>query len=190
MVDFVLQTAGQEPAALDGDGRPVQIGARHARPHGSPGGELLVGHREAALLVVLRIGHRLRTRRGHFAKDNLLTRGQEVAVEVNTDDAVDIELQPGEFSLHHVRLVHGSDPNDSDQRRIGYAIRYIPTYVKQTVGPRDCATLVRGVDTYHHFDPEIVPKADMDPEAVAFHKRVTDESNQVLYRGTDKRNPK
>jgi hypothetical protein len=25
---------------------------------------------------------------------------------------------------------------------------------------------------------------------VAFHKRVTDESNQVLYRGTDKRNPK
>jgi hypothetical protein len=125
-----------------------------------------------------------------FAENNLLTRGQEVAVEVNTDDAVDIELQPGEFSLHHVRLVHGSDPNDSDQRRIGYAIRYIPTYVKQTVGPRDCATLVRGVDTYHHFDPEIVPKADMDPEAVAFHKRVTDESNQVLYRGTDKRNPK
>jgi len=125
-----------------------------------------------------------------FAANNLLTRGQEVQVEVNPAEAVDIELQPGEFSLHHVRLVHGSDPNNADYRRIGFAIRYIPTYVKQTVGPRDSATLVRGIDTYHHFDMEPAPKADLDPEAVALHKRVTEESNQVLYRGTDKRNPK
>ena len=124
-----------------------------------------------------------------FAANNLLTRGQEVQVEVDPAEAVDVVLQPGEFSLHHVRLVHGSDPNNADYRRIGYAIRYIPTYVKQTVGPRDSATLVRGVDTYHHFDMEPAPKADLDPEAVALHKRVTEESNQVLYRGTDKRNP-
>jgi hypothetical protein len=125
-----------------------------------------------------------------FAENNLLSRGQEVAVEVNEADAVNIELQPGEFSLHHVRLVHGSDPNQADYRRLGYAVRYIPTYVKQTVGPRDCATLVRGVDNYHHFDMEPVPKADLDPEAVALHARVTEEANQILYRGTDKRNPK
>ena len=125
-----------------------------------------------------------------FAANNLLTRGQEVQVEVNPAEAIDIELQPGEFSLHHVRLVHGSDPNNADYRRIGFAIRYIPTYVKQSVGPRDSATLVRGIDTYHHFDMEPAPKADLDPEAVALHKRVTEESNQVLYRGTDKRNPK
>ena len=125
-----------------------------------------------------------------FAANNLLTRGQEVQVEVNPAEAVDIELQPGEFSLHHVRLVHGSDPNTSGERRIGYAIRYIPTYVRQTEGPRDCATLVRGVDNYRHFDMEIVPKADLDPEAVAYHKRVTEEAEKILYRGTDKRNPK
>ena len=125
-----------------------------------------------------------------FAANNLLTRGQEVQVEVDPAEAVDIELQPGEFSLHHVRLVHGSDPNNADYRRIGFAIRYIPTYVRQTVGPRDSATLVRGVDTYHHFDMEPAPKADLEPEAVALHKRVTEEANQVLYRGTDKRNPK
>jgi non-heme Fe2+,alpha-ketoglutarate-dependent halogenase len=125
-----------------------------------------------------------------FAENNLLSRGQEVAVEVNEADAVNIELQPGEFSLHHVRLVHGSDPNQADYRRLGYAVRYIPTYVKQTVGPRDCATLVRGVDNYHHFDMEPVPKADLDPEAVALHARVTEDANQILYRGTDKRNPK
>jgi len=44
-----------------------------------------------------------------FAENNLLTRGQEVQVDVNPADAVDIELQPGEFSIHHVRLVHGSE---------------------------------------------------------------------------------
>ncbi len=125
-----------------------------------------------------------------FAENNLLTRGQEVMVEVDEADAVDVELQPGEFSLHHVRLVHGSDPNNADYRRIGYAIRYIPTYVRQTEGPRDCATLVRGVDNYNHFDMEPVPKADLDPEAVALHRRITEQANQILYRGTDKRNPK
>jgi len=124
-----------------------------------------------------------------FAANNLLTRGQEVMVEVNPRDAVDIELQPGEFSLHHVRMVHGSDQNPADYRRIGYAIRFLPTYVKQIVGARDTATLVRGVDEYHHFDPEPAPKADFDPEAMAFHQRVVEASNAVLYRGTDKRNP-
>src|SRR5688500_5828714 len=42
-----------------------------------------------------------------FAPNNLLTRGQEVAVAVDESQAVAIELQPGEMSLHHVRLVHG-----------------------------------------------------------------------------------
>jgi len=125
-----------------------------------------------------------------YAENNLLTRGQEVMVDVNAAEAVDIELQPGEFSLHHVRLVHGSDPNNANYRRIGYAVRYIPTYVRQTEGPRDSATLVRGVDTHHHFDPEPAPKTDLDPDAVELHRRITEEANKILYRGTDKRNPK
>jgi hypothetical protein len=124
-----------------------------------------------------------------FAVNNLLTRGQEVQVEVDEKDAVDIELEPGEFSLHHVRIVHGSEPNRADYRRIGYAIRYLPTYVKQIVGERDTATLVRGVDEFHHFDAEPAPKADFDPDAMAFHKQVVEAANAVLYRGTDKRNP-
>jgi len=40
--------------------------------------------------------------------------------------AVDIELQAGQFSLHHAMLVHGSNANTSGQRRCGYAIRYMP----------------------------------------------------------------
>jgi non-heme Fe2+,alpha-ketoglutarate-dependent halogenase len=64
-----------------------------------------------------------------FAADNLLSRGQEIMVEVNESKAVELPLQPGEMSLHHVRLIHGSEPNPSTKRRIGFAIRYVPTYV-------------------------------------------------------------
>jgi ectoine hydroxylase-related dioxygenase (phytanoyl-CoA dioxygenase family) len=122
-----------------------------------------------------------------FAENNLLTRGQEVQVAVDEKRVVDIVLQPGEFSLHHVRIVHGSDPNPSDTRRIGFAVRYVPTYLKQTAGPRDSAMLVRGVDNHHHFDMEPRPKADLHPDAVETHKRVTEEAARILYRGTDKK---
>jgi hypothetical protein len=122
--------------------------------------------------------------RDTFDKHNLLTRGQEVAVEVDESQAVRIDLQPGEISLHHVRLVHGSPPNPSDDRRIGFAIRYIPTTVRQIVG-EDSATLVRGEDTYHHFEHEPKPTHDMDPEFVALHQKIAERNAQILYRGTD-----
>lgn len=121
-----------------------------------------------------------------FNKDNLLTRGQEIAVEVNEADAVHAELKPGQASLHHVLLFHGSEPNRSDERRIGLAVRYIPTHLKQAVGARDWATLVRGKDTYHHFEPAYVPTRDLEPEALEFHRMVSEEQVRVLYRGTGK----
>ena len=121
-----------------------------------------------------------------FNKDNLLTRGQEIAVDVNEADAVHVELKPGQASLHHVLLFHGSEPNRSDDRRIGLAIRYIPTRLRQAVGQRDWATLVRGKDVYRNFEPAHVPKRDLEPEALAFHHMVSEEQVKVLYRGTGK----
>ncbi|MDQ6683959.1 MAG: phytanoyl-CoA dioxygenase family protein [Pseudomonadota bacterium] len=121
--------------------------------------------------------------RDTFAPDNLLTRGQEIAVDVDPAQAVTIVLAPGEMSLHHVRLVHGSPPNPSADRRIGFAIRYIPTRIAQIAG-RDSATLVRGRDTFHHFDLEPRPQRDMDPEFVALHAQIAERNAQILYRGT------
>ena len=109
--------------------------------------------------------------------------GKEIAVKVDEAQAVHVELKPGQASLHHVLLFHGSEPNRSDERRIGLAIRYIPTHLKQAVGSRDWATLVRGEDTYHNFEPAHVPKRDLEPEALAFHKMVSEEHVKVLYRG-------
>jgi chlorinating enzyme len=121
--------------------------------------------------------------RDTFHRHNLLTRGQEIAVEVDAAKAVLLELSPGEMSLHHVRLVHGSAPNPSPDRRIGYAIRYIPTHIRQIEG-EDSATLVRGVDRYGHFEPEPYPDGEMTAAMLALHKRIAERNAKILYRGT------
>lgn len=121
------------------------------------------------------------------AEANLLSRGQEVNVEVDESQAVDIVLQPGEMSLHHVRLIHGSEPNPSDMRRIGFAVRYIPPYVRQVNGPHDTAGLVRGEDPYRNFEHEPQPVADLDPAAVAWHAKSAEMHGQLLYQGTEHR---
>ena len=119
-----------------------------------------------------------------FNPENMLTRGQEVEVDVDPSKAVDIVLKPGEMSLHHVRIVHGSEPNRSDDRRIGFAIRYIPTSVRQVIGPRDSAVLVRGVDRYKNFDMEPRPEGEFDEAGLAAHRAVTERQAQILYAGT------
>jgi non-heme Fe2+,alpha-ketoglutarate-dependent halogenase len=121
-----------------------------------------------------------------FHKDNLLSRGQEIAVKVDSENTVDCILDPGEMSLHHVKLVHGSEPNRSDDRRIGLAIRYIPTDVRQ-LKVRDSATLVRGIDRHGNFDHEPRPRRDLDESALAAHADAVGRQVKALYAGTDKR---
>jgi non-haem Fe2+, alpha-ketoglutarate-dependent halogenase len=122
--------------------------------------------------------------RDTFAAENLLSRGQEIMVDVDERQAAMLELAAGEMSLHHVRLIHGSDPNPSDDRRIGFAIRYIPTHVRQVAGSHDSATLVRGVDRFHNFAEEQRPLADMSSEAQAYHAAITGAHAQILMRDT------
>lgn len=121
--------------------------------------------------------------RDTFSSNNLLTRGQEVAVDVDPATAHAVELRPGEMSLHHVRLIHGSAPNPSADRRIGFAIRYIPTDVRQIEG-EDSATLVRGVDEYRTFEHEPRPPRDLDPEFVRMHHAIAERNAKILYKGT------
>jgi non-heme Fe2+,alpha-ketoglutarate-dependent halogenase len=121
-----------------------------------------------------------------FAENNLLTRGQEIAVEVDESRTVAMPLQPGEMSLHHIRLVHGSAPNHSHDRRIGLAVRYLPTHVRQTK-IRDSAMLVRGVDEHGHFDLEPRPQRDLGEAEQRAHADAVERKVAVFYQGTGKK---
>lgn len=121
--------------------------------------------------------------RDTFDQDNLLSRGQEIEVDVPADEGVLVPLQAGEMSLHHVKLVHGSAPNQTGDRRIGFAIRYIPPHLRQ-LKIRDSATLVRGRDRFQHFDHEPAPAADLDPAALAAHADAVARQAKALYQGT------
>ncbi len=51
-------------------------------------------------------------------------------VSIKSKDTVHIKnnnLERGEFSLHDVYLIHGSNPNKSKERRAGFVIRYMPS---------------------------------------------------------------
>ena len=104
-----------------------------------------------------------------WAEDNLLSRGQEVQVDVADEDVVDVELDAGEMSLHHVNIIHGSGCNASDQPRIGFAVRYIDPRVKQ-VTPDHPVILARGEDRYCHYEHMTEPPPETDAaEALAKH---------------------
>ena len=76
---------------------------------------------ESGCMSVLPGSHKgeLMPHRDEYQRDNMLTRGQEIAVEVDESETVAVPLEPGEASLHNGRLAHASAPNRSSERRIG-----------------------------------------------------------------------
>jgi non-heme Fe2+,alpha-ketoglutarate-dependent halogenase len=80
---------------------------------------------------------------------NLLNRrGEVVRMDVQESEAVDVLLRPGEMSLHHSTIVHGSNPNTSDEPRIGFIVRFVTSrttnrdrQVVQVRGRADCSHL-------------------------------------------------
>jgi hypothetical protein len=78
---------------------------------------------------------------------NLLFRGERVQT-VDESLAVDVVLQPGEMSLHHSNLIHGSNPNTSDEPRIGFIVRFVTNRIQpqerpllRVRGEADCSHL-------------------------------------------------
>jgi non-heme Fe2+,alpha-ketoglutarate-dependent halogenase len=117
-----------------------------------------------------------------YAPDNMLTRGQEISVDVDESKAVAMPLSPGEMSIHNGRLAHASGANNSSDRRIGISFHYMPTKTKQVVGDWDSAALVRGEDRYGNFTHTPRPTKDFDPEVIKFHEKATDAVRDVLFK--------
>ena len=68
-----------------------------------------------------------------FSENNLLSRGQEISVNVREEDAVHAALKVGQASMHHGHLFHASDPNTTYDRCIGTALRFTkPASAKRT----------------------------------------------------------
>ena len=143
---------------------------------------------ESGCMRVLPGSHKkeLLPHKDRYAEDNLLTRGQEIAVSVDEEQTVAMPLKPGEVSLHNVRLAHASGPNQSDDRRIGLSLHYMPTRTKQTVSEWDSAALVRGEDRFGHFKHAPRPTKDFDPAAVEFHQQATNAVREILFTDADK----
>lgn len=105
--------------------------------------------------------------RDTYSETNVLSRGQEVETEFPEEEALDVVLSPGQMSLHHVNLVHGSGPNTSQQQRTGYAIRYISPQVKQTGKEAPTGVLVRGEDRYGNYQLSGPPESLSPEESLA-----------------------
>jgi ectoine hydroxylase-related dioxygenase (phytanoyl-CoA dioxygenase family) len=118
--------------------------------------------RENGCLRVIPRSHRDRVLHEHLHEDRTdLTLNQRMAAgSFDETQAVDLELQPGQMSLHEVYMIHGAAANRSAKRRTGVALRYMPatSVFERDLRPADGKTgvavnfanrplwLLRGVD--------------------------------------------
>ena len=124
-----------------------------------------------------------------FGENNLLSRGQEIAVDVADEDKTAIEIHPGQISLHHGLTIHGSGPNQTNDRRIAAVIRYVRPDVQQIVGAKDYALLVRGQDKHHNFAPMFEPKTLFDKADLEAYDVILKEQTKAKMAGAAKQNP-
>ncbi len=110
-----------------------------------------------------------KTKLSHLEKGdpkNMLSHGQEIAVDVDEATAVDVELRAGEMSLHHVDIVHGSNPNRATWWRTGFIVRYTTPEMLRAATP---VVIARGRSTPHLVTLPGRPDRSME-EALAAHR--------------------
>ena len=121
-----------------------------------------------------------------FNEGNLLTRGQTVN-NVPIDETTPIILKAGQMSLHHPTVVHGSDLNKSNDRRIGFVIQsYIGTEVKQVLG-KNSVQLARGIDKFKYHETIGRPKSLMNKSDLKTKKLENDNLQKIFYAGSQQK---
>lgn len=112
---------------------------------------LTPSHRGNGCMRVIPGSHRLGALdHENVADEHLLNRrGERIKIGVDESQAVDIELQPGQISLHESTLVHSSNPNASDEPRIGFIVRFVTSRMRD---PNTRLMRVRGRGDCSHLD--------------------------------------
>jgi len=121
-----------------------------------------------------------------FNEGNLLTRGQTV-MNVPKEKTTSLILDAGQMSLHHPTVVHGSELNKSNDRRIGFVIQsYIGTNVKQVLG-KNSVQLARGADEFNYHEIIGRPQNLLDEKDIKLKKQENDNLQEIFYKGSDKK---
>lgn len=121
-----------------------------------------------------------------FDKNNLLTRGQTVQ-NVPLKDTVSNVLKAGQLSLHHPKIIHGSNPNKSNSRRIGFVIQsYIGTNVDQVIG-KVYVQQARGKDSFKYHEYTKRPVELMNKKDIALRIKANKELSKIFYEGAKKK---
>ena len=122
----------------------------------------------------------------NFNEGNLLTRGQTIK-NVPKEKTTPLILRAGQMSLHHPTVVHGSDLNKSNDRRIGFVIQsYIGTNVKQILG-KNSVQLARGVDEFNYHEKIERPKSLLSEDDLKIKKKENDNLQDIFYKGSTKK---
>ena len=122
----------------------------------------------------------------NFNEGNLLTRGQTIK-NVPKEKTTPLILKAGQMSLHHPTVVHGSDLNKSNDRRIGFVIQsYIGTNVKQILG-KNSVQLARGVDEFNYHKKIKRPLSLLNENDLKIKKKENDNLQDIFYKGSTKK---
>ena len=122
----------------------------------------------------------------NFNERNLLTRGQTIK-NVPKKKTTPLILKAGQMSLHHPTVVHGSDLNNSNDRRIGFVIQsYIGTNVKQILG-KNSVQLARGKDNFNFHKKIGRTKSLLDRNDLKIKKKENDNLQEIFYKGSSKK---
>ena len=118
-----------------------------------------------------------------FEDDNILTRGQKIK-GIDESKSVNLILKPGEMSIHHGAIIHGSRPNKSTQRRIGFALQsYMPPEVKQVIGNNIWEHICGKKRDDSNGFYLTRPKFCMDPEGLSQREIANENLSSILYNG-------
>ena len=128
---------------------------------------------------------KIKDHRDTYNENNLLTRGQtvqNVPIEKTTPNI----LKAGQLSLHHPMIVHGSGPNKSNQRRIGFVIQsYIGANVDQVLG-KIFVQQARGKDTFKYHEHTKRPFELMNKNDIIFKNKANEELAKIFYKDAKK----
>lgn len=111
-----------------------------------------------------------------YSPNNLLADYQSIDVKGRKQKF--FELNPGEFSIHHGNIIHGSYENKTNDDRILLAIRY----AKDTNLSEIYRTATYLSEKNKHFEKEPMCKKNFDSDSIEFREKFLDNQYKVYFK--------